>query len=596
MRKTNATRRLREMTAARRCSLAGALVAALSILFASGTAAAEKSSPAIDSATLEDVLSPDDRVFAELEKELSRNESKLEIPKEPKPYYMGLSLTDAHSWWIAASLGSLITESTRRSRSLQGIVRVGSMKLDNTGYYSPYPRAQHQSVPNEHDGLSLRRGAHKVLDRSYKHALRQLSRKKAYLQSHPQDDRPDDWTKIEAKSFSRPGKPMTIQPSQWRDSIKKVSAVFRSHPKIFKSRTAISTVHMSMYGLTSESARFFRSGAMTTFSLTAHAQAKDGMKLYSAWRKQVVSRDEMVTEKVLLEAAKRVARELESLLAAPKMEENYSGPVLFEGQAAAQLVFATIGANAAANEPPVALRSSRAVFEGMLGRKILPAWMTVIDDPTLKKYRGKKLAGYYRIDDEGVPAQKVTIVKRGKLKAFLASRRPSKDAKKSNGHGRALLSLLGTIAAPSNLIVKSRRRLSAKALERKLIKLLRQKGLDHGYIVKRTAQFRPYSLLRPGSRNLRLPQPLLLYRIDLKGKKTLVRGAKFESLPASELERIQAMGGRPKVHNMWLRPGTGASVITQNIIMDRVELTEKSRRRTRYPILPSPLEKLTAAP
>jgi hypothetical protein len=553
------------------------------------TASAKARPPSGKTGALQAMLKPSPLIQKYLKAELDRNMAKLRIANEAKPYYMALSVADRRVWWVSAKLGALLSRARSRYRSLQALLRVGDMQLDNTSYYSFYPRAQHERLPYEDNGLAIRRAAYFALDKAYKYALRALSKKKAYLQSHPQQDRPDDWVKAETQNKEKIGRLITIAPQKWEPVIKRVSGVFRRYPRILDSAAVLSCLHTAEQKIDSEQTHHFESGGMLSFKIYARTQTEDGMRLYLSWKKQVLPGAKMPDEKKLLATAQKLAKDLVALAQAPKVKENYSGPVLFEGQAAAQFMLATIGAHTAANARPVTWSHSRGVFEDMIGRAVLPRWVTVIDNPKLKRYKGKKLAGSYSIDDEGIAAQKVTVVDRGKLKAFLSCRKPAKDAKKSNGHGRGLFGGLSTMAAPSNLIIRARRRLSRRALKRKFLGLLKRKGLDHGYIVRKTQPFRAYSLFGTTSRNLRIPQPLMLYKVDRKGRETLVRGAKFDTLPASELERLPAMGGPIKVTNIYIKTSLGVSVITPNLIVDRIEISEQSKRRTRNPLLPSPL-------
>jgi len=67
---------------------------------------------------------------------------------------------------------------------------------------------------------------------------------------------------------------------------------------------------------------------------------------------------------------------------------------------------------------------------------LLPDFLSVYFDPTLKKFAGTELVGYYPYDDEGVKAHRVTVVDKGILKNFLMSRAPIEGFDRSNGHGR----------------------------------------------------------------------------------------------------------------------------------------------------------------
>src|SRR6266576_2605467 len=63
-----------------------------------------------------------------------------------------------------------------------------------------------------------------------------------------------------------------------------------------------------------------------------------------------------------------------------------------------------------------------------LGARVLPSGASVVDDPSAKDFSGVSLIGGYAVDNEGVRAQKVTLVENGNLKAELMSRRPGPDA------------------------------------------------------------------------------------------------------------------------------------------------------------------------
>ena len=109
--------------------------------------------------------------------------------------------------------------------------------------------------------------------------------------------------------------------------------------------------------------------------------------------------------------------------------EAYSGPILFEGVAGAQLFAEILGSQLALPRRPVAnagqsSRFSPSELEGRLGSKILPPQFTVVDDPTQTEYRGQSLFGSYPVDSEGVQPKPVTVVENGLFKVPLLSRQP----------------------------------------------------------------------------------------------------------------------------------------------------------------------------
>ncbi|MFX5972507.1 metallopeptidase TldD-related protein, partial [Acinetobacter baumannii] len=87
------------------------------------------------------------------------------------------------------------------------------------------------------------------------------------------------------------------------------------------------------------------------------------------------------------------------------------------------------------------------------------------DDPFLTSAEGKELTGGWKIDGDGIPAQKLTLVDHGVLKAFCTSRVPIRNQPHSNGH-----SVLG-VGTNSILIVDSSKTLTREELRKKLFEI-----------------------------------------------------------------------------------------------------------------------------
>src|ERR1700685_3471631 len=97
-----------------------------------------------------------------------------------------------------------------------------------------------------------------------------------------------------------------------------------------------------------------------------------------------------------------------------------------------------IGANVLGRRPRLG-RPNRTTgaFATSYKTRVLPTFLTVVDDPTLKEVGGKRLVGNYGVDDGGVKAQPVTLVNSGMLVSYLVGREPIRDFPASNGHDRA---------------------------------------------------------------------------------------------------------------------------------------------------------------
>ncbi len=110
--------------------------------------------------------------------------------------------------------------------------------------------------------------------------------------------------------------------------------------------------------------------------------------------------------------------------------------------------------------------------------------MTLVDDPTLKEFQGKALLGNYAVDDEGVKAERVTLVDNGILRNLLMSRRPGPDFQKSNGHARSAM-LSDTMPLPSNLSFQASDSLDAGALKKKFLDACHNDGHEWCLEIKR---------------------------------------------------------------------------------------------------------------
>jgi hypothetical protein len=166
--------------------------------------------------------------------------------------------------------------------------------------------------------------------------------------------------------------------------------------------------------------------------------------------------------------------------------ERYTGPVLFEGQAAAEIFLQGLGSYMVGAPRVVVddsclerVYNSNAGLIDRVGTRVLPDFLTVIDNPALKEVSGKPLFGGYQVDDDGVKSAPTTIVDQGVLKTLLHTR----GLLPSTAHSTA--SHRGFTASPSNLILTSSKSLTSEQLQAELIKIAQQHGKEYGILVRR---------------------------------------------------------------------------------------------------------------
>ncbi|WP_035958740.1 metallopeptidase TldD-related protein [Bryobacter aggregatus] len=289
--------------------------------------------------------------------------------------------------------------------------------------------------------------------------------------------------------------------------------------------------------------------------------------------------------------------------------ESYSGPVLFEAEAAAQMFADIIGSQAGAFRKPVGepsrpLNISPGEFDGRLNSRVLPSSFTVVDDPTQKEYKGKPLLGSFSADLEGVKPVPVVLVEKGNLKGYLSTRIPTRDSKGSNGHARLPGSFGGYLASSSNLFVKSEEAVSPAELRTKFLDMLKQRSKPYGMLIRKmdfpsTASFDELRQQLSGASGRPAPIPLLAYRVYPDGREELVRGLRFRGLNLRALKDIVAAGS-DEVQFDFLGNAApfavvgggnyifGCSTIAPSVLFEDLELERPQVELPKLPVVPPP--------
>ncbi len=112
---------------------------------------------------------------------------------------------------------------------------------------------------------------------------------------------------------------------------------------------------------------------------------------------------------------------------------TYTGPAILSGESSGVFFHEIFGHRVEGHRQKDP--NSSQTFKSFLGKKILPDFIDVVFDPTLKTLAGQDIVGYFKYDDEGVQARKVIAVEGGIFKNFLMSRSPVENFPTSNGHG-----------------------------------------------------------------------------------------------------------------------------------------------------------------
>jgi predicted Zn-dependent protease len=292
--------------------------------------------------------------------------------------------------------------------------------------------------------------------------------------------------------------------------------------------------------------------------------------------------------------ARQLVQEVEALRASP-LVDPFAGPAMLSGRAAAVFFHEVFGHRAEGHRQK-SLNEGQ-TFARKVGDVILPEFISIYDDPTERRVGGSVLLGNYAFDDEGVAAQRVTLVEKGVLRSFLMSRSPLTGFPNSNGHGRRQVGF-PAVSRQGNLIIRSEKTVSNQQLRQMLIAEIKRQGKPFGLLIDDLEG--GFTFTGRG-----LPQafqmlPLVVYRVYADGRPDeLVRGVDVAGTPLVSLEKILATGDTPEVFNGYCGAESGSvpvSAVAPAILVEILEVQKKETSTDKPPILPHPLHEKGVRP
>lgn len=556
--------------------------------------------------------------IAAVEQEIARSLAGLRLPDAPAPYHATVYLVRADVLSIDGSYGGIVTDIHEEQAAAGVDIRVGTPERDQTGVFGQdgaWPRFNLSLVPS----AELTR--HKLwlaLDQAFRRATGTHAQKLAILARLAGEPLPPD--------FGPRPEPVPRQPAPapasdvidregLRELVRALSKRFADHPHIDNGDVFVQVLRSHVTTVTSEGVVLHEQRDRAVLAVLADARASDGMHLDhgAAIHLQELPRPGDELRKQGEELVDAVLAELAEMAAAPMLDDDYDGPILLAGPAAAQLLASTIAVHTAGTPAPLGdngrVRDFEPHWQDSLGKSVLPAFLDLEDDP-------REGFGRLAVDAQGVAAKPLTLVKAGVLQDLLMTRTPNTHRKDSNGRARVSPGLAWG-ATITNLELKAKKRGSPrKALEKELLRRAREDGYEYAYIVE---SLRDGNILGPvdregatsysTGRKVPLPLPAKIYRVDAGGKKTLVRGALFAPASMRVLRRIRAVGQTATPLPLRVAPGiTGGfgaetgmdgilsntvdvSVTTPELLIDGLELLVERSENERLPLLEHPLRR-----
>lgn len=561
---------IRDVRNLRRAALAAALATAVLALGARRIAAQDAPPE----------KAPEDTVFRALSDELARAKS-LRMKDLDAPYHLCAYANDSDSFHVSAAFGSITGEGGGKSASTSVNVRVGSPELDNTNYQSwGFFGGIGAATPSEPDYDALRQALWLQFDSEYKGAAQAISKKRAYLKSNTVKELQPDFAPAKVTDVVLPRESLEVDHAQWADTVRAVSAVFKEYGFVQSCSAAFGTTVSHQYFVSTDPARHRFPNHVTSFDVTARTQCDDGMYVSASWERTTRLPGDLPSRDELVAIAHDVAKRLRALREAPTAED-YWGPVLFTGDAAAEFFVKTIADPLSHCRQELGDSGGGRLVDRM-GRRIAARTVTVRDDPTQKEWQGQPLLGYFPVDDDGVLPQPITLIDGGFLRTHYMSRVPTKYEKQSNGHSRAGQGSMG------NLFVDAAETMPVAQLEQKLLELASVEELDHGLVVEAMGgSGGGFSFSFGGESGVDLPTPTYCYMLYADGRRQVVRGASFLRASFRVLRDIVALGDDAHLTNL-TQQGQYASVVAPSVLVSELELRRPREEFSKPPYTKRP--------
>ncbi len=557
----------------------------------------------------------DDALVRAMKDELGRSMKKLQLENLQKPYFIAYRVIDGEFCSASASFGAITGsacdpggEKQPRSRQLSVEVRVGDYDRDNSNYYAMRQNASGvirftsngQEMPIGDNYDEFRRQLWLATDGAYKAALDSYAQKKAALENRTRTDVAADFSKEQPVTDSEEAPWTRATREQLEAMVRPLSALFRQAPDIDNSEVRIRISNWLTRYVNSEGTSFSRQNSSVQLAAIADTQAVDGLPVTDFESFFGRSLQDLPSKDIVTQRIHDLQARISELRKAP-LVEKYTGPVLFEGQAAAELLVQGLG-SAILGIPRVVVDDVR--FEGVfgsnrgsltdkMGGRVLPEFLTLKDDATAREFARQPLLGGYQVDEDGVKAQPTMVIDHGILKTLLHTRGLIVGTTASTASKR------GTGPAPSNLLLTSEKSVPADQLKAELIRLIKQRNKEYGVLVRRMAnQMMAPTLGRSrtviitsGSDGLNLEPLTVAYKVYPDGREELARNLTIQGMTLATFKEILAVSDQPVVYTSpfvsrrsapiisgFYSPGlpTLVSIVTPSLLFDELTLQRPS--------------------
>ncbi len=589
--------------------------------------------------TVSEIYSRDSIYMQAMQEEVQRGMEGLILDRMLPPGFISYHVVDAGTLQISAVLGGIVSSRERRiikfdNRTMilkDGISSENFIDLDNLGTWSRYEN----NIPLTASKDDVRRAFWLVTDDNYKKALNTYESKISALrqQSLSQEERElPDFLPAESQEVVIPYQAMSIDKDQLENLARSISAVFDGFGNIISSRVNIYVYDGEVFHYNSEGTKSRYPFQVAAVLTAASTQTPSGEVIFEHSLHFANNVSEIPAREVLISEALAVAAYLDNLAGIIPVTEPYFGPVLLEGQAAAEIfarvLFGDVDGLIAVRKPVIGDEQmiryasdwiKENSLEARMGRRIMSGNISIDALPGLESYRGENLIGSFMVDAEGIPSlEKLNLVENGVLNNLLSTRVPTLRVQESNAHARLAINnaSVTTVTAPGviEMSVDQDASYDERELKEMLISLAIREGLDYAYIVRKV--FSPVAALSLDndlivSGQVRqkndLSKAIQAYRVYVEdGREEPVSLAAIKGVNIRSFRRILGASHDMQVYNTMFTPvntplygsifeltGTPVSyIVPQALLFEELDLVRETQQFVRNtPVVENPLKR-----
>ncbi len=530
-------------------------------------------------------------VLSAMQAELNRSMEALKSQPTP-PYFISYEVTETHSVQVTGSFGTLAQSTESKRRNLDLDLRVGSYKLDNThpirGGMQGAQRVSTIEMPLGDDVDAIRASLWYNTDANYKRAVEQLSAAKTNAKVKvEQEDNSGDFSPAPAVQATEAAIPIRFNRKEWEEKVRKYSAPFQRYGNIYQTMVGLSASSETRWYVSTDGSRIQTAQTLYRLFISGVTKADDGMELPRYESFFSFTPEGLPSDAVVMKTVDKVIADLKALKTAP-LVDPYVGPAILTGRATGVFFHEVFGHRLEGHRNKSEEQSQ--TFKKFLNDRVLPDFISVYADPTLRKRVGIELNGSYSYDNQGVKARRVTVVDKGILKTFLLSRNPIDGFPESNGHGRKQAGN-AAVARQSNLIVEATHMVSHAELKKQLLEEVKKQGKPFGMLFDDIqGGFTMTGRTTPNAFNV---LPVMVYRIYPDGREELVRGVDLIGTPLTVFTRIIGANDDIAVFNGTCGAESGwvpVSASGPGLLVSQIEVQKKTKSQERSPILAPPFD------